>query len=72
LEDFILTQDGKWYTVAVTLSDLATSAGKKLSTYGQMTGQGQEEIRLVVNNSLAEDVDGVIAIDNIRIVNNTR
>jgi hypothetical protein len=72
LTDFVLSTDGKWYTVSVTLNALATSAGKKLSTYGQMTGQEQEEIRLVINNTLSEDIDGVIAVDNIRIVNNTR
>jgi hypothetical protein len=72
LTDFVLSTDGKWYTVSVTLSDLVTSAGKKLSTYGQMTGQEQEEIRLVINNTLSEDIDGVIAVDNIRIINSTR
>jgi hypothetical protein len=64
--------DGKWYTVSVPLSSLVATGDKKLSTYGQMLGQGTHEIRVVINNATANDIDGVITIDNIRIVNNTR
>lgn len=64
--------DGNWYTVSVPLSNLATSGGKKLANYGDMLKQGTHEIRLVINNATATDIDGTITIDNVRIVNRTR
>lgn len=64
--------DGNWYTVSVPLANLANASGKKLANYGDILKQSMHEIRLVVNNATATDVDGTITIDNVRIVNRTR
>jgi hypothetical protein len=68
----VKTLDGTWYTVSIPLAALADASKKTVSKYDDMLDQETHEIRLVINNSTANDIDGVIAIDNIRIVNHTR
>jgi hypothetical protein len=68
----VKTLDGTWYTVSIPLANLATSSGKKIASYRDMLEQGTQEIRLVINNSTSTDIEGTIAIDNVRIVNHTR
>nr|WKN40112.1 glycan-binding surface protein [Tunicatimonas sp. TK19036] len=71
LTDFIRSQDGRWYTVSVPLSDLENS-GTRLSTYGDiLTGNANSEhhFRIVIINTTADDVPVTMAIDNVRVVN---
>lgn len=72
LGNAVKTLDGTWYTVSIPLSSLADASKKTLSIYDAFLKQGTHEIRLVVNNTSAADIDGTLAIDNIRIVNRTR
>ncbi len=66
LTDFVRSTDGKWYTVSIPLSTLATTGGAKLARYGDLN---QNEIRLVIQNPTAAGIPAAIAIDNIRIEN---
>jgi hypothetical protein len=66
LSDFVRSTDGKWYTVSVPLSTLATTGGAKLAKYGDLN---QNEIRLVVQNPTAAGIPATLAIDNIRVEN---
>jgi hypothetical protein len=71
LSDFVRSTDGKWYTVTVPLSNLATSGGAKLGTYGDVLTNGvgkTHEIQFVIANSAAAGLATTMAIDNIRIV----
>ena len=69
LKDFVMSADGKWYTVTINLSNLAKGT-TKLATYGDLTKLN--ELRVLLQNPTTADIPARIAIDNIRIVNNVR
>lgn len=74
LKDFVRSTDGKWYTVAVPLANLANGS-TKLAKYGDLlkgNKTGVKHYRVVIVNTNAADVPATIAIDNIRIVNTTK
>jgi hypothetical protein len=71
LSDFVRSTDGKWYTVTVPLSNLATSGGAKLGTYADVLSNGAgktHEIQFVIANASVSALATTMAIDNIRIV----
>ncbi|GEO06018.1 hypothetical protein AAE02nite_36820 [Adhaeribacter aerolatus] len=71
LKDFVRSTDGKWYTVAVPLANLANGS-TKLAKYGDLlkgNKKGEKHYRAVIVNTNAADVPATIAIDNMRIVN---
>ena len=71
LKDFVRSTDGKWYTVAVPLANLANGS-TKLAKYGDLlkgNKKGEKHYRVVIVNTNAADVPATIAIDNMRIVN---
>ena len=71
LKDFVRSTDGKWYTVAVPLADLANGS-TKLAKYGDLlkgNKSGVKHFRVVIVNTNAADVPATVAIDNMRIVN---
>jgi hypothetical protein len=71
LKDFVRSTDGKWYTVAVPLANLANGS-TKLAKYGDLlkgNKKGEKHYRAVIINTNAADVPATIAIDNMRIVN---
>ena len=71
LKDCVRSTDGKWYTVAVPLADLANGS-TKLAKYGDLlkgNKSGVKHFRVVIVNTNAADVPATIAIDNMRIVN---
>lgn len=71
LKDFVRSTDGKWYTVAVPLANLANGS-TKLAKYGDLlkgNKSGVKHYRAVIINTNAADVPATIAIDNMRIVN---
>jgi len=69
LQNFVRSTDGRWYTVAVPLADLANDSNK-YSKYGDALASKQ--IRVAAFNTNAADVPVTIAFDNIRIVNITK
>jgi hypothetical protein len=69
LKDFVMSADGKWYTVTINLSNLAKGT-TKLATYGDITKIN--ELRVLLQNPTTADIPAKLAIDNIRIVNNVR
>jgi len=74
LADFVRSADGKWYTVAVPLANLANGS-TKLAKYGDLlkgNKAGVKQYRVVIVNTNAADVPATIAIDNIRVVNTTK
>ncbi|WP_034256626.1 glycan-binding surface protein [Adhaeribacter aquaticus] len=74
LADFVRSTDGKWYTVAVPLANLANGS-TKLAKYGDFlkgNKTGIRHYRAVIVNTNAADVPATIAIDNMRIVNITK
>jgi hypothetical protein len=71
LKDFVRSTDGKWYTVAVPLANLANGS-TKLAKYGDLlkgNKKGEKHYRAVIINTNAADVPATITIDNMRIVN---
>jgi hypothetical protein len=74
LKDFVRSTDGKWYTVAVPLANLANGS-TKLAKYGDLlkgNKSGVKTYRAVIVNANAADAPATIAIDNMRIVNTTK
>jgi len=69
LKNFVMSSDGKWYTVTINLGNLAKGTSK-LATYGDLTKIN--EFRLLFQNSTAADIPAKLAVDNIRITNNVR
>lgn len=69
LSDFIKTTDGSWYTLSVGLNRL-TNGTTRLSNYGEfLQGDGwAKQIRLVINNTTANDIPAVVGIDNVRVI----
>ncbi|WP_242916494.1 glycan-binding surface protein [Pontibacter liquoris] len=68
LKDFVKSADGKWYTVAVNLGNLAADKGAtKMAKYGDFTKA--TELRVLIQNPTAATIPTTLAIDNIRIVN---
>lgn len=65
LKNFIMSNDGRWYTVSANLGDLAKS-GAKLSKLKDLTAN--QTFQIVISNSGGADVPATLAIDNIRIV----
>ena len=64
------SQDGKWYTFSVNLTQL-TNENIRLSTYADfLAGEmdGAKQLRLFIQNPTLNDIDAVIGIDNIRVV----
>ncbi len=74
LKDFVRSTDGKWYTVAVPLVNLANGS-TKLAKYGDLlkgNKSGVKNYRAVIVNTNAADAPATIAIDNMRIVNTVK
>ena len=69
LKDFVMSADGKWYTVTINLGDMAKS-GTKLATYGDLSKTS--DFRVLITNPSTANIPAKLAIDNIRIVNNVR
>ena len=69
LKNFVRSTDGRWYTVAVPLANLANGSSK-YSKYGDALASKQ--IRVAAFNTNAADVPVTMAVDNIRIVNITK
>ena len=68
------TQDGTWYTYSVNLTQL-TNGNVRLATYGDFLAGGADnvkQLRLMIQNTTADDKDAVIGIDNIRVVRAVR
>jgi hypothetical protein len=69
LKDFVMSADGKWYTVTINLGNMVKGSSK-LGTYGELIKQN--ELRLLFQNPTTADIPAKFAVDNIRIVNNVR
>ena len=69
LKDFVMSADGKWYTVTINLGNMVKGS-TKLATYGELSKTN--ELRVLFQNPTTADIPAKFAIDNIRIVNNVR
>jgi len=69
LKNFVRSTDGKWYTVAVPLANLANGTNK-YSKYSDALASKQ--IRVAAFNTNAADVPVTLGFDNIRIINTTK
>jgi len=69
LKDFVMSADGKWYTVTINLGNMAKGTSK-IGTWGELSKTN--ELRLLFQNPTPADIPAKFAIDNIRVVNNVR
>jgi hypothetical protein len=71
LSDFVLSTDGKWYTVSIPLSKLVFE-DRKFTTYSDLlkgNDGGNHAFRFVFQKPSAGNIQVEMAFDNIRIVN---
>src|SRR5690606_39872181 len=74
LGEVIKSQNGTWYTFSVNLTQL-TNGSSRLATYGEFLAGGADgvrQLRIMIQNTTANDKDAVIGIDNIRIARAVR
>ncbi|UZD23820.1 glycan-binding surface protein [Algoriphagus halophytocola] len=69
MADFVKTTDGSWYTLSANMTRL-TNGSTRLNTYGDfLQGDGfAKQLRLVVINTTANDIQAVLGVDNIRVI----
>ena len=68
------SQNGIWYTFSVNLTQL-TNGSSRLANYGEFLAGGADgvrQLRIMIQNTTANDKDAVIGIDNIRVVRAVR